>query len=157
MIQKGKSKVGIISLGCPRNLVDSEVLLGTLKRDGFEIVDIYEADIGIVNTCAFIEDAKKESIDMIMELTALKKADRLRTIVVAGCMAQRYGRDLQKTLPEVDVFIGSDQILKISHVLKNLKKKTDICEISKIPSFIYDHTHPRFFITPNHTIHIFRP
>ncbi|MBN1871189.1 MAG: 30S ribosomal protein S12 methylthiotransferase RimO [Candidatus Omnitrophica bacterium] len=153
-MQKSKPKVGVISLGCPRNLVDSEVLLGTLQRDGFSIVDIHEADIGIVNTCAFIEDAKKESIEMILELAQLKKAGRLESVIVAGCMVQRYGDVLGKEFPEVDAFIGTDQITKITHILRKSKDKKGLCETSKRPSFIYDHTHPRVFITPRHYMYV---
>ena len=84
-----KAKVGIISLGCPRNLVDSEVLLGILKDRGFEISELREADIGIVNTCAFIDEAKQESIEMILEVADLKKKGRLSKLVVAGCLPER--------------------------------------------------------------------
>jgi len=147
-------KVGIISLGCPRNLVDSEVLLGILKKAGYEIVDMGEADIGIVNTCAFIDDAKEESIDIILELIELKKDSRLKAVVVAGCLPQRYGDALPKGLPEVDAFIGCDQILKVADVLRRIDSGNKLCEVSAKPSFIYDHTDPRVYITPSHYAYV---
>lgn len=101
-----KHKVGFLSLGCPRNLVDSESLASRLSLRNFEIVDIPEAEIGIVNTCGFIADAKQESIDAILDLIALKKEGKLKKIIVYGCLVQRYKDDLIKELPEVDAFIG---------------------------------------------------
>ncbi len=99
-------KVGILSLGCPRNLTDSEAILGQLRAKGCSVVDIAKAEIGIVNTCSFIEDAKTESIEAILDLVDLKKEGRLKKIIVAGCLAQRYGDTLRKELPEVDAFVG---------------------------------------------------
>ncbi|MCM8797724.1 MAG: 30S ribosomal protein S12 methylthiotransferase RimO, partial [Candidatus Omnitrophica bacterium] len=101
-----KSKIGIISLGCPRNVVDSESVLGRLGDKGYSIVDIEKADIAIVNTCGFIGDAKEESIDVILDLIELKKQGRLKKIIVYGCLVQRYQDILRKELLEVDAFIG---------------------------------------------------
>jgi ribosomal protein S12 methylthiotransferase len=101
-----KESVGILSLGCPRNLVDSESLLGRLRGKGHRIVEITKADIGIINTCAFIEDAKRESIEAILDLVELKKSGQLKKIIVYGCLAQRYGQKLKTELPEVDAFVG---------------------------------------------------
>lgn len=112
MIIKNKNKVGILSLGCPRNLTDSESILGRLAQKGYKIVDLDQADIGIVNTCAFIEDAKVESIDAILDLVALKKEGKLKKIIVCGCLPQRYKDLLQKELPGVDAFVGS---LSLNH------------------------------------------
>ncbi|MFA4854488.1 MAG: MiaB/RimO family radical SAM methylthiotransferase [Candidatus Omnitrophota bacterium] len=103
-----KQKLGIISLGCPRNLVDAETLAGRLAFKGYSITeDIAAADIALVNTCAFIEDAKRESLDVILDLIELKKQGKLKKIIVHGCLAQRYKEDLKKELPEVDAFVGS--------------------------------------------------
>lgn len=99
-------KVGILSLGCPRNIVDSESILGRLEDKGHRILDVSGADVAIVNTCAFIEDAKKESIDAILDLIELKKNGRLKKIIVYGCLSQRYKDELVKALPEVDAFVG---------------------------------------------------
>jgi len=107
-----KQKLGILSLGCPRNLVDSESLLARLNSKGYRIVeDISEADVALVNTCAFIEEARRESVDAILELVELKKKGKLKKIIVHGCLAQRY-KDLNKELPEVDAFVGS---LELNH------------------------------------------
>lgn len=100
-------KVGILSLGCPRNLVDSENLMGRLKRKGLKVADITKADVAIVNTCAFIKDAKQESIDAILDLIDLKKEGAIKKIIVSGCLVQRYKDILRKELPEVDAFVGS--------------------------------------------------
>ncbi|MGA2774590.1 MAG: MiaB/RimO family radical SAM methylthiotransferase [Candidatus Omnitrophota bacterium] len=99
-------RVGILSLGCPRNLVDSESILSRLASKGLEIVDIEKADIAIVNTCAFVDDAKRESIDAILDLIQAKKEGSLRKIIVSGCLSQRYKEQLVKELPEVDAFMG---------------------------------------------------
>jgi len=108
-----KQKLGILSLGCPRNLVDAETLAGRLNSKGYSIVeDVREADIALVNTCAFIEDAKRESIDAILDLIELKNKGKLKKIVVYGCLVQRYKEDLRKELPEVDAFVGA---LELNH------------------------------------------
>ncbi|MFA5096333.1 MAG: MiaB/RimO family radical SAM methylthiotransferase [Candidatus Omnitrophota bacterium] len=101
-----KAKIGVLSLGCPRNLVDSESILGRLSSKGYSVVDLDKADVALVNTCAFIEEAKKESIEAILELIALKKEGRLKKVIVYGCLSQRYKDALRKELPEVDAFIG---------------------------------------------------
>ncbi|MGE5197918.1 MAG: MiaB/RimO family radical SAM methylthiotransferase [Deltaproteobacteria bacterium] len=106
MKAEGKYKVGMLSLGCPRNLVDSEGILGRLSDKGYPVTDLEHADIAIVNTCAFIEEAKRESIEAILELADLKKEGRLKKIIVCGCLAQRYRYELKKELPEVDAFVG---------------------------------------------------
>ncbi|MDD5561163.1 MAG: MiaB/RimO family radical SAM methylthiotransferase [Candidatus Omnitrophica bacterium] len=102
-----RHKLGILTLGCPRNLVDAEALLARLKSKGYSIVDdMAEAETALVNTCAFIEEAKRESVDAILDLIELKKKGKLKKIIVHGCLSQRY-RDLSKELPEVDAFVGS--------------------------------------------------
>ncbi|MFH0840028.1 MAG: 30S ribosomal protein S12 methylthiotransferase RimO [Candidatus Omnitrophota bacterium] len=149
-----KTKVGIISLGCPRNLVDSEILLGILEDNGFQISELVEADIGIINTCAFIDEAKRESIDMILEVIDLKKKGRLSKVIVAGCLAERYGKALMKDMPEVDGFIGCGDIEKIGALIGKLNNNEAVSEISKTHSFIYSHTHPRVKITPPHYMYV---
>ena len=102
-----KKKLGILTLGCPRNLVDAESLAGRLNSKGYSIVDdISEAEVVLVNTCAFIEEARRESVDTILDLIELKKQGKLKKIIVYGCLAQRY-KDLNKELPEVDAFVGA--------------------------------------------------
>lgn len=103
---KLKSKVGILSLGCPRNLVDSESIVGRLQLKGYSVTDIDKADTAILNTCSFIEDAKRESIEAILDLIELKKKGKIKKIIVYGCLVQRYLKELEKGFPEVDVFAG---------------------------------------------------
>lgn len=93
-------------MGCPRNLVDSESMLGRLRAKGYKIVDIQDADIGLVNTCSFIKEAKRESLDTILDLVELKKEGRLKKIIVVGCLSQRYRAELLSNLPEVDALVG---------------------------------------------------
>jgi ribosomal protein S12 methylthiotransferase len=99
-------RVAVVNLGCVRNTVDSQSIIGTLERKGHALSSVDNADVVVVNTCGFIEDAKKESIDTILELLRLKERGKIRKVVVAGCLAQRYARDLQKELKDVDAFIG---------------------------------------------------
>src|SRR5207253_1845447 len=104
-------KVGFVSLGCPKNLVDSEVMMGQLAEAGYEITnDAAEADTVVVNTCGFIESAKQESIDTILEATRWKSEGKASRVIVAGCLVERYRDDLMKELPEVDAFIGTSQV-----------------------------------------------
>ncbi|MEO7111192.1 MAG: 30S ribosomal protein S12 methylthiotransferase RimO, partial [Polyangiaceae bacterium] len=113
-----KKTIHFVSLGCPKNRVDSEVMLGVAKRSGYSIVDdAGEAETIVVNTCGFIGEAKKESIDTIFELSLLKEAGSCKKLVVAGCLSQRYSKDLEKQMPEVDHFLGSSDMLKLADVL----------------------------------------
>src|SRR5690606_14538909 len=115
-----KRTVHFISLGCPKNRVDSEVMLGTAQDEGFEhIADPAQAEIIVVNTCGFIDSAKKESIDTILEMAEYKKAGSCRKLVVTGCLSQRYSADLEAGMPEVDHFLGSSDMPKIRHVLND--------------------------------------
>lgn len=149
------TKIGIISLGCPRNLVDSEVMMGILKEKGHAVVDeIDKSDVAIVNTCAFIEDAKIESIDTILNLVDLKKKGRIRYIVVAGCLSQRYKEKLKEELREVDGFIGTGDLVSISPLIDGLSGGKRAFFVSESPEFIYDHSFRRDFITPPHYVYI---
>lgn len=112
-------KVHLVSLGCPKNLVDSELMLGALTQAGFEIsLDPGQAQVLIVNTCAFIESAKKESIDAVLEAAELKRQGEGRRLVVAGCLSQRYGEELRELLPEVDIFVGTGNFLELPELLR---------------------------------------
>lgn len=114
-------KVGFISLGCPKNQVDAELMLAKLEKAGFEIVDVaYEADIVIINTCGFIEDAKKESIDNILEMAELKKEGSIQKILVTGCLAERYRHEIVTELPEVDGVIGIGANADIVEAVKSV-------------------------------------
>ncbi len=100
-------KVGVVNLGCARNLVDAQMLLGRLKKNGHRIVDANDAQTVIVNTCSFIEEARQESIDTILDLLELKKQGKIKKVIVAGCLAQRYGKDLIEEFKDVDAFVGT--------------------------------------------------
>ena len=114
------AKVFLQSLGCPKNLVDSEMMLGLIARDGAEVVlDPEAADVLIVNTCGFIGDAKKESIDAILELARFKRSNPAKRLLVAGCLVQRYGAELQAALPEVDAFLGTGDFIRLPQILAN--------------------------------------
>src|SRR5919108_6618690 len=112
-------KVGFVSLGCPKNLVDSEVMLGTLARQGYTITAQKEdADVIVVNTCGFIDSAKKESIDTILEMAELKTSGNCKKLVVAGCLAERYRADIQKEIPEIDFVFGPDELGRIVEAVR---------------------------------------
>ena len=108
---KNNLKLLFVSLGCDKNLVDTEFMLGMLRDDGIEMTDDeQEADVIIVNTCCFINDAKEESINTILEMAELKKEARLKSLIVTGCLAQRYKEEIVKEIPEVDAILGNFQI-----------------------------------------------
>src|SRR5208337_3778048 len=108
------TKVGMVSLGCPKNLVDSEVMLGLLARKGYELTPrAEEAEVIIVNTCAFIVPAQRESIDTILEMAEYKKSGPARKLVVAGCLVERYRQEILKEIPEVDFVIGTNELERI--------------------------------------------
>src|SRR6202522_2060044 len=111
---KPNTKVGFVSLGCPKNLVDSEVMMGILAREGYELTArADEAEILVVNTCSFIEPAQKESVDAILEMAEYKKFGKAQKLIVAGCMVERYRNDIRQQIPEVDAVIGTGEVEKI--------------------------------------------
>ena len=151
-------KVGFVSLGCPKNLVDSEVMMGTLQQAGYEITNSAEdAETVVVNTCGFIESAKQESIDAIIEATRLKAEGKAKRVVVAGCLVERYRDDLMKELPEVDAFIGTNEVTRI---LEAADEKTSFRSLPLLPignktaTYLYDFDTPRFRATQSHTAFI---
>jgi ribosomal protein S12 methylthiotransferase len=147
-----KQKFCIVSLGCARNLVDSEVMAGLLQRHHYDIVDEPDdADVVLVNTCGFIEAAKAESIDTIIEIARLKEEGKINKLVVAGCLAQRYPRELAKELPEVDLFIGTGEVPKIAEILKRQETDGNRRQYVGLPHYLYDHTTPRVRTTPSYT------
>src|SRR5215467_1913124 len=119
-VEENPLRVGLISLGCAKNLVDAELMLGTLLKDGVEITnDAEQADVVIVNTCSFIDSAQEESVDAILESAEVRKAhNRGQGLVVSGCMTQRYPDELPKLLPEVDAFMGIDQVANVTSIVK---------------------------------------
>jgi len=144
-----KQKVSMVSLGCPKNLVDAEVMLGVLSKQDYEITtDEREADIIIVNTCAFIKEAKQESIDAILDLAERKQDARCRTLIVSGCLPQRYQEELAQELPEVDIFIGTGDYPRIAEILAEKEHSSEqICYIGD-PDYIYDESLPRLNSSP---------
>src|SRR5271168_2826927 len=104
-------KIGFVSLGCPKNLVDSEVMMGLLSAGGAQITSRAEdADIIVVNTCSFIDSAKQESVDTILEMAQHKVAGRAQKLIVAGCLVERYRNEIQKNIPEVDAVVGTGEL-----------------------------------------------
>lgn len=151
-------KVGFVSLGCPKNLVDSEVMMGELAAAGYEITNnADEADTVVVNTCGFIESAKQESIDAILEATSWKTDGQATRVIVAGCLVERYRDDLMKELPEVDAFIGTSQVRDI---LKAADETFDSAKLTSTPignksaTYLYDEYTPRMRATESHTAFI---
>ncbi len=139
--------VGMISLGCAKNLVDAEVMLGHLAERGAEITpDLDTAEVVIVNTCGFVEDAKRESIDAILEVARLKEAGGLRRLVVAGCMVQRYAAELAAEVPEIDAFVGLDELERVGEaVLGGLGRERLPDQRGALA--LYDHASPRLLAT----------
>ncbi len=150
-----KLKVSLVSLGCPKNLVDAEVMLGHLPAQRFEIiVDESQADIIIVNTCSFINDAKEESIDTILEVADYKETGACRMLIVSGCLPQRYQEDLQQQLPEVDLFLGVSEGARIVELIdRQLGSDSSTLEIG-VPDYLYDHTTPRVNSSPAYTSYV---
>jgi ribosomal protein S12 methylthiotransferase len=140
-------KVGFVSLGCPKNLVDGEVMLGHLQRRGHSLVtDPAQADVIVVNTCAFIDRAKQESVDTILEMAQEKQKGQARRLVVTGCLAQRYDAELRREIPEIDATLGTGQVDQILAAVEGEDTRTDGDEGR--PTWIYDHTSPRVLSTP---------
>ena len=151
-------KVGLVSLGCARTLVDSEVALGSLKKAGWQIAsDVRNAEVAIVNTCGFIEEAKRESIDTILRLCEEKKRGRLSAVVVLGCLAQVYGEALKKEIGELDGIIGTDSFEDLPRLLRPLlkaEKEKKIFEVKAKPRYLLNEDSPREFLTPAHTAYV---
>jgi ribosomal protein S12 methylthiotransferase len=145
IIQTMKDTVCLVSLGCPKNLVDSEVMLGLLSGAGFAITtNPAEAEVIIVNTCCFIQDARKEAIDTILTYAPYKQQGLCHTLVVSGCLPQRYGKTLERELPEVDLFVGTGDFQNLPALLS--RKRAGKSFLSKT-SFLYDEKTPRILST----------
>src|SRR5262245_52248760 len=156
MPEKKAPKVGFVSLGCPKNLVDSEVMLGTLSRHGYSITpDKQEADVIVVNTCGFIDSAKKESIDTILEMADLKTHGNCKKLVVAGCLAERYRTEIQKEIPEIDFIFGPDELGRILEAVQ-LDPTAALPDVSidALYSSKEVPTIPRILTTPPHMAYL---
>src|SRR4029453_15342567 len=172
-------KIGFVSLGCPKNLVDSEVMLGIAEQAGHEITpDASEADVLVVNTCAFIDRAKQESIDTILEMAALKGQREGRKLVVTGCLAERYRDELKKEIPEIDAILGTGEVEELDAVIRvrATSGSTPLTFYRRdalppaalrpptpesgpifgldLPTYIYDADTPRKRVTPGHYAYV---
>jgi ribosomal protein S12 methylthiotransferase len=172
-------KIGLISLGCPKNLVDSEVMLGLAQQAGHQLTrEAADADVLVVNTCAFIDKAKQESIDAILEMAEHKKTGACRTLVVTGCLAERYREELKAQIPEIDVVLGTGDVPDIvraigaaasddaasgtradrgtaaAYVPLRRSNGTAVTGSSRVPTYIYDADTPRLLATPRHYAYV---
>lgn len=156
-------RVGFVSLGCPKNLVDSEVMMGLLQRAGWEITpDAAEADVLVVNTCSFIQPAQQESVETILELAQRKKTGKAQRLVVAGCMVERFRGDIQREMPEVDAVVGTNELERIvaacalqppaPSLLPILPR--DFFDPSLTAPYLYDDLTPRLRATAPHSAYI---
>lgn len=146
MENQESKNVHLVSLGCPKNLVDSEMMLGQLMKKGYQVTDDAEAaDTIVINTCSFIDDAKKESVERILEAADLKENGKLKKLVVTGCMVQRYKDDLVDELPEVDVFIGSGEFQNINKIMDDEAGKKDYFHL---PTYLQQEDTPRVNTEP---------
>jgi len=153
-------KIGFVSLGCPKNLVDSEVMLGMAEKEGHEITaDAAQADVLVVNTCAFINRAKQESIDTILEMVELKKQAAGRKLIVTGCLAERYRDELKREIPEIDAVYGTGEVPDFAQGLGpgvkplTLHRKAPVFGVD-LPTYIYDADTPRKRVTPGHYAYV---
>ncbi len=148
-------KVHMISLGCPKNLVDSEMMLGSLLKDGYQITqDEGEAETIIVNTCSFIDESKQESIQKILEAAEYKETGKLKNLVVTGCLPQRYKEELVNELPEVDMFVGSGEFQKIAKILRDQEAGRAQKTYFHLPTFLQEEETPRVNSEPFYRAYI---
>src|SRR6266540_3932745 len=156
-------KIGLISLGCPKNLVDSEVMLGLAQNAGHELTnDAASADVLVVNTCAFIDSAKQESIDTILEMAQHKQNGACQRLVVTGCLGERYRDELKKQIPEIDAVLGTGEVPDIVRALGGAAaplpffRSADslIPSPKSLPTYIYDADTPRHLATPKHYAYV---
>ncbi|GAC1664424.1 MAG: 30S ribosomal protein S12 methylthiotransferase RimO [Candidatus Acidiferrum sp.] len=145
------TKVGFVSLGCPKNLVDSEVMMGILARHGYEITPLAgEAEVLVVNTCSFIEAAQKESVDAILEMAEHKKFGAAKKLIVAGCLVERFRADILQQVPEVDAIVGTGEVERILEAVQGDLRMLP----AQAPTFLYHDLTPRMITTPRHAAYI---
>jgi ribosomal protein S12 methylthiotransferase len=143
-------KIGFVSLGCPKNLVDTEVMMGQLTSGGHELTPHpSDADVIVVNTCSFIDPAKQESIDTILEMAEYKKTGRAQKLIVAGCLVERHRGDIQKNMPEVDAVIGTNELERITALCEGVEPKDN-----PLDAYLYHDLTPRVLSTPKHYAYI---
>ena len=145
------TKVGFVSLGCPKNLVDSEVMMGILAREGYELTPrADEAEILVVNTCSFIEAAQKESVDAILEMAEHKKFGAAKKLIVAGCLVERFRAQILEQVPEVDAVVGTGEVERIIEAVEGELRVLPV----QPPAFLYHDLTPRIVTTPRHAAYI---
>jgi ribosomal protein S12 methylthiotransferase len=145
------TKVGFVSLGCPKNLVDSEVMMGILAREGYEITPrADEAEVLVVNTCSFIEAAQKESVDAILEMAEHKKFGAAKKLIVAGCLVERFRAQILEQVPEVDAVVGTGEVERIMEAVEGELRVLP----AQPPAFLYHDLTPRIVTTPKHAAYI---
>lgn len=145
-------KLGLVSLGCPKNLVDSEVMLGLLQEKNITITnDPAEAEIIIVNTCGFIESAKEESVNTILQMSAFKEEGRCQYLIVTGCLSQRYAAELAESIPEVDAFVGTDCFTDIAWVIDEVMQGKKLIHMTKKENMAMP---PRVLTTPDYMAYL---
>src|ERR1700751_631777 len=145
------TKVGFVSLGCPKNLVDSEVMMGILQHHGYQLTPhADEAEVLVVNTCSFIEPAQKESVDTILEMAEHKKFGAAKKLIVAGCLVERYRNQILEQVPEVDAVVGTGEVERIIEAVEGDLKVLR----AEPPAFLYHDLTPRIVTTPKHAAYI---
>ena len=145
------TKVGFVSLGCPKNLVDSEVMMGILSRDGYELTPrAEEAEVLVVNTCSFIEAAQKESVEAILEMAEHKKFGAAKKLIVAGCLVERFRAQILEQVPEVDAVVGTGEVERILEAVEGDLRVLP----AQPPAFLYHDLTPRIVTTPKHAAYI---
>ena len=145
-------KIGFVSLGCPKNLVDSEVMMGQLVSRGHELTPHPDqADVLVVNTCSFIDPAKQESVDTILEMAEYKKIGRAKKLIVAGCLVERYRGDIRRDMPEVDALIGTNELERIAGLCEGWAEEGGA---EPAPAYLYHELTPRVLATPGHYAYI---
>ena len=162
-------KIGRVSLGCPKNLVDSEVMLGLAQEAGHELIrDPQNADVLVINTCAFIDSAKQESVDAILEMAQHKKEGSCRRLIVTGCLAERYRDELRREIPEIDAILGTGEVPEIVNAIGGTAARSGVspltffraasrelpAAIQERPTYIYDADTPRLLATPRHYAYV---
>lgn len=153
------TKVGMVSLGCAKNLVDAEIMLGSVLERGMEITSSADdADVLVINTCAFIDSAKEESIEAILSAHQARGLSKRpgQKLIVSGCMSQRFARDLRGEMPEVDAFIGLDEVKELGAIVERAMAGQDVdLDFTRVrPTYIPDYDTPRFRLTPAHSVYV---
>jgi ribosomal protein S12 methylthiotransferase len=147
--------VHFLSLGCPKNRLDTEVMIGSLALAGFRVAeDVADADVAVVNTCSFIESAREESVQAILDVCDRKEAGALRAVVVAGCLPQRYANEIAKELPEVDAFVGTGDFTRLPAILEEALAGRGGVYVEAGRTHLYDETDPRVLIGSPHTAYV---